>query len=235
MNASDHIQYIKQIEFLEDLLNNATDKELRRTALFEYDSKTTIEILHKEMKNRGILIRKPQSYNDEYLLQIEENRYICDMFENVSIRGRFAFGLTCLEQLLEQYDLAQYGSLNDLIQLFWSYTSSDRLDIWEDAVWNVITDSSDFWDFAEKFNFCHVDMGTQYFITALIKNIFDLGCGNLYAGYQNYLTMTYLLRLIENMRNRNLPVPDSTPFQKSLASEYHGWGNAVDPSFFKAK
>ena len=57
-----------------------------------------------------------------------------ERLKKVSIRGRMALGISCLEILLESEGLIEKEEMKKLLSHLWEFTSSERLDLWEDQM-----------------------------------------------------------------------------------------------------
>ncbi|MEM6697358.1 MAG: hypothetical protein AAF599_03110, partial [Bacteroidota bacterium] len=62
------------------------------------------------------------------------NSEIVERLKKISITGRMALGIRCLETNLQDLGLLGYPEVQKMLSDFWEYTSSNRLDIWENNI-----------------------------------------------------------------------------------------------------
>jgi hypothetical protein len=150
-------------------------------------------------------------------------------FELISITGRFAFGVTCLEQICHEWQV-NTDKINELIELLWSFTLSNDLSIWEKQINEILPVYIN--EIPIKFGFEFLDKSKQEILSEIILEVIEIGGANLYGAFDSKLTMVHTLKVASLLEN-NMALPDIKPFKKSKVTEFHGWGNKVDKSFFK--
>lgn len=154
-------------------------------------------------------------------------------FEPISIIGRFAFGVTCLERICEEWQIKSQ-QMNELIDILWTFTSTKNVsDWWEFQVSEIrdIADNTN--ETPAKFGFEFLPKDKQETLTEIIEEVIWIGAENLYGGFKSEFTMVHTLRVASLLNKNNVELPDLKPFQKSKVTKYQGWGFAVDKSFFK--
>lgn len=154
------------------------------------------------------------------------------LLELISITGRFAFGVTCLERLCEEWQIKNQ-QINELIELLWTFTSSDDLSVWDKHVYDALPEY--IYEIPIKFGYEFLHKDKKKILTDVILEIIEIGMANSYGGFKSEYTMVHTLNVINLLETNNIALPDLKPFQKSKVSELHGWGNRVDRDFFSAE
>nr|WP_263323147.1 hypothetical protein [Neobacillus sp. Marseille-Q6967] len=156
------------------------------------------------------------------------------LFEPIAIIGRFAFGVTCLERICEEWQVKSQ-QMNELIEILWTLTSTkDVCDWWEFQVSEIVWDIEDNKnETPAKFGFEFLQKDKQETLTEIIVNVCWIAGNNLFSAFRSEHSMVYTLRVASLLKANNVELPDLKPFQKSKVTEYQGWGNSVDKSFFK--
>ncbi|MET4105917.1 hypothetical protein [Hymenobacter sp. UYP22] len=167
-----------------------------------------------------------------------------DHLKGVSITGRMAYCISCLESALASEQL--HGpELENLLAHLWEFTSSTDLGDWEERIMDflpeVILDSSQ-----KQPAFLTVEAAKQlkkiYSVLSpsllqCIDDIIEVGRGNLYAGTvghsQNTLAPT--MSVVRYMVAKGYALPAIDKFLRSPFSEQdsHGWGKRLDRRFFQ--
>lgn len=151
-------------------------------------------------------------------------------FEPISIIGRFAFGLTCLEHTCQAWQVKSQ-KMNELIEYLWTFTSSHGLDTWESELNEFLPNYT--YEMPTRFEYGFLENDKQELLTDLILEVIEIAGANLYGGFRSEYTMVHTLKVASLLEENNIELPNLTPFQKSKVTEFHGWGNPVDKSFFK--
>ncbi|SER52957.1 hypothetical protein SAMN04488559_101217 [Isobaculum melis] len=150
-------------------------------------------------------------------------------FESISINGRIAFAISCLEKVLDEENIKNHLLIKN-IDYFWEFVSSDSLDIWDDQVSSFPTNLN---DFIERYHLKNHKSDKVIIIFELFDLIIDIGRANLYGAFQSELTLKQLDKIIEIMTVNSYKLPNLLFFQKSKVTDYHGWGHRVSPAYFK--
>lgn len=152
-------------------------------------------------------------------------------FESISINGRMAFAISCLEIVVVEENINNH-LLTKSVDYLWEYVSTDRLDIWDDE---VSAFPSNLNDFMASYKLENPKLEKVNLIFELFDLIIDIGRANLYGAFQSELTLIPLERTIEIMEVNDYKLPNLSVFQKSKVTDYHGWGHRVSPNYFKYK
>lgn len=153
------------------------------------------------------------------------------VLEPISIIGRFAFGASCFEKVCKDWGV-RTSQIAEFIKLLWTFTSSNRLDLWEKDVLKYLPEDDDLISYDIKFGIGFLSHEQQLVMVDLILEIIELGRGNLYAGFKSEFTLVPILNIVALLENNNIILPNIEPFERSKADECHGWGRNVDKSFF---
>lgn len=145
-------------------------------------------------------------------------------FKHISIRGRLAFGMICLEKLVQTRN-ADHPLLHTVVfPKIWEFTSSPDLSEWEQMI-NLVDPSTVLYDDVDP------DLKSLYQklpedIVDTISNVIEIGAGNIYGGTGEYspYTLKPLHAVIHTLMKLQLPLPDMAPFEKSGFHEDGGWG-----------
>lgn len=158
----------------------------------------------------------------------------------ISIRGRIAFVLKCLEIALQKHEI-NISILNDFTDKLWSFTTTIRFDIWHEQVkeyspWVILDNQLDvlndlkFVSPKEADDLKNIYTSLPDFIVKIIDICFWVGCHELYGTIKDFspTTIDYVVDVINLMKNNNLNIPDIDAFEKYKFSEQKGWGNFFD-------
>ena len=175
------------------------------------------------------------------------NQAIENRIKKISIRGRMALGIKCLEIKLEKDELINKVEIKKLLSKLWEFISSKRLDLWEEKILDYEPESliEDFEN--EKFedfkNLKKEEIKALYEIykksksnlAELISWVIEIGRGNLYSATGKFSegSLNPTIEVLKIMERSNLPIPDLAKFEKSKYSEFHGWGIEREKSFFR--
>ncbi len=154
-------------------------------------------------------------------------------FKQISIRGRLAFGMTCLEKLVITLN-SDHPLLQTIVfPKIWEFTSTEDLSEWEENINNIdpvcVLDDEVNSKLKELYNKLPKD------IVSTIEEVITIGTANLYGGTNNNSpsTLEPLNSIIKTMIKLNVPLPDIRPFKKSSFSEFHGWGENRKRDFYQ--
>ncbi len=146
-------------------------------------------------------------------------------FNDISIRGRLAFGMTCLEKLVGSLNVEHSQLRTIVFPKIWEFTSTNDLGEWEQNIREVdpvcVLDSKTESDLKTLYNKLPKD------IVSTIENVIEIGTANIYGrtGDNSPLTLEPLSAVINTIIKLNVPLPDINSFKKSSFSEFHGWGD----------
>lgn len=158
--------------------------------------------------------------------------YEASLIDSVSIRGRMAFGVTCLQRVCHSWGV-KGDCMRDLIDLLWAFVEQERLDNWEDTVTETVRHPSPD-AFAAKFAFDHLDSAKRNFLADLVCLVVQIGRANLYCGYVNEATRTPTFRIALMLQSYLIPIPEIERFRQPLLSGGAGWGHPCSRTAFPA-
>jgi hypothetical protein len=109
--------------------------------------------------------------------------------EPVSINGRVAFGITCLEIMCSHWQISG-ASVQALLDKMWEFTESNRLDLWEEEVLEYcpgspVPDEED----ADCFGLHHLPDEKQKAFCEMVYKVCEIGTANLYGGFRSEFSM----------------------------------------------
>ncbi len=174
-----------------------------------------------------------------------KSKTIENHFKTISITGRLAFAIKCLEQYIKEQQLESTW-LDRLIELLWDFTTSEDLGKWDKKISdldpNNIIDkhpdnkASDYDSLTEaEFNeLKKYYTGISDALSLLIDLTIDIGTSNLYGGTGEYskYTLESTLRVYWFAKENITKIPDINTFKISPYSEGRGWGNSIEKSAF---
>lgn len=155
-------------------------------------------------------------------------------FGNISIRGRVAYAIFCLEKAIDHFGFDKQNWLF-VLDLMWSTTNA-KLGSWhyplaECTGRSIINDEGNLDDleFLTKEKFWELNKlykGSNKTILRMIDLIFEISTRDLYASIANNSpdTLNYLQEILDLMDRNNIAVPEITLFQKFSINENAGWG-----------
>ncbi|MFC4077128.1 hypothetical protein [Salinithrix halophila] len=152
------------------------------------------------------------------------------VLSTVSIRGRVAFGITCLEKVCEEWKVKN-DVMDHFIQELWTFMK-DNSD-WDVRVTNLLPDDDDPTLNAKHFGYSYLPLSQQEDLTTLLDEVIHIGIWNDAGAFISELTLEPTLEVGKILTKNNIPVPDISPFLKSPVTDCGGWGKKVDPEFFK--
>ena len=162
-----------------------------------------------------------------------------DSFQEISIRGRLAYGVTCLESVLKHYGIKNELLDEIVLPSIWAFTSSRDLGAWDNSINkidpnNLLGDSVIISSSNAENPLKRLYQSLPDFIVEMISNVIEIGTANLYGGTQQGSphSLKPLKNVIQACKMNNVTLPDITPFKKSLFEEYHGWGHERERNFF---
>jgi len=160
------------------------------------------------------------------------NSVIINSLKEISIRGRVAYGASCLENTLLHHGI-QDDLLENILSRIWKFTNSTDLGEWDQLINKVdpvcILDENKPTD---PLYLLYQRLPPD--IVNMISDVIEIGTGNLYGSTDNYSpsSLEPLLRVIDKCVTLKIELPKLDSFKKSTFSEYHGWGLERDKSFF---
>ena len=137
-----------------------------------------------------------------------------------------------MERLCEEWQVKD-RQMNELIELLWTFISSDDLSIWERHINEVLPDN--IYEVSIKFGYEFLHEDNQKTLTDAIFEVVEIGVANLYGGFKSEYTIVSTLKVADLLEINNIALPDLKLFQKSKVLEVHGWGNRVGRDFFSVE
>ena len=159
----------------------------------------------------------------------------------ISIRGRMALTIACLEQVLMDNTVSVDGR-QSLLNIFWQFVETDDLAKWDvdRRDHSLLIDICD-WvggyrsTKPDDFGFDQV----EDWVYELIYEIYKLGGGELYGAVCDYSKATYesLVNVLTIFRQKGYEIPAldaylRLPFEQKDKWGAKGWGAAVPRTFF---
>ncbi|WP_299184683.1 hypothetical protein [uncultured Aquimarina sp.] len=179
------------------------------------------------------------------MLSLFKKNTVENHFKKISIRGRLAFGVKCLEQYIKEKNL-ENKHLDKLISVLWDFTTSENLAEWDNKISdlhpNNIVDkhpdnkASDYKSLTESE---FIDLKKYYSeisddLFLLIDLIIDIGTTDLYGATGSYSkdTLQSTMRVYQFAQEKMNEIPNIHKFKISKFSEKSGWGNKIEKSAF---
>lgn len=157
---------------------------------------------------------------------------LTEQLKSISITGRMAYAITCLEISIRAEKLNQ-EDFQPLLDTLWSFTSTPDLGEWEELIMPFIPDLK---AANHDFDYEPYQSLSEPLLTC-IDEIIEVGRGNLYAGVVTHspATLESTLQVIRYMMANNHPLPLVENFQRSpfTLQDQHGWGKRVNRAFFQ--
>ncbi|MCR5890035.1 hypothetical protein LRS06_20110 [Hymenobacter sp. J193] len=171
-------------------------------------------------------------------------RQLEEQLKSVSITGRMAYCITCLENIFASEQLHE-PELETLLMCLWDFTSNPDLSEWEERIMDflpeIVLDGSPkelvclSVEAANRLKIIYQQLPQS--LLRCIDDIIEVGRGNLYAGTvgRSQQTLTPTMAVVRHMVAQGYPLPIIDNFLRSPFSEQdqHGWGRRVERSFFQ--
>jgi hypothetical protein len=119
------------------------------------------------------------------------------VFKKISIRGRFAFGVKCIESYVSENKI-EIDSIDKLLTLLWEFTESESLHLWDEKISDLNPTNilgveyekfpNDFptIDAAEYKELKKIYQNLYKDLIKLISETIEIGTSNLYGGTGEY-------------------------------------------------
>jgi hypothetical protein len=168
-----------------------------------------------------------------------------EIFKQISIRGRFAFGIICLENLLAYFNI-ESQLLKTIVQNHWRFTNLEKLGELEDYFttikpWCILSDYPKLKVNPEKmheFGYDHItleEMKSTYDlyctlpkdVTGILSELSTIANANISAGCGEYSHLTFqpTVKILEIMGSYPVNIiPEPKMFLFSSFKENNGWG-----------
>ncbi|PTD16294.1 hypothetical protein [Flavobacterium columnare] len=161
-----------------------------------------------------------------------------ELFKKISIRGRFAFGIMCIEEYLLENSIKDFWIEKLLIHL-WEFTESDNLDVWDEKIsdlnpYNIL--EVDYEEYPNDFPTINASEYKELKkiyenldsdLVILISQTIEIGVSNLYGGTGEYSNHSLIptLEVYKIAEKTISKKPDVNNFIQFKYSESNGWGN----------
>jgi hypothetical protein len=159
-----------------------------------------------------------------------------DDFKMVSIRGRLAYAISCLENALKYYK-CNTTDWRIVLEQLWTYTDIQFFDDWHYTIAEILPESvleSNIFDvddheYINEMQFIclhNLYSNTNNEIKDIIQFIFNIGICEFYGKLENYgqLTLDNMEVLINYMISNSIPLPDMSRFKVFYYDDGNGWG-----------
>jgi hypothetical protein len=161
-----------------------------------------------------------------------DDKQLAALIDQISIWGRLAFGITCLERLCTAWSIREAEGIRSVIDTLWSFRdflAQGRLDLWDSKCRETLP------DFVSQIpaltDNAHLTGDQQTTLLDAITVVWEIGSGNLYSAFQSYITRTSTLDAMRIMRANGIDMPDLRNYLKAPASE-DPWGVPYPPEIF---
>ncbi|MGB3513539.1 MAG: hypothetical protein WBA93_30880 [Microcoleaceae cyanobacterium] len=159
-----------------------------------------------------------------------------EKFRDISIRGRIAYMLLCLEALLKKNNDTRQG-WDYLLEKFWMYTNIEFLDDWQDIAAELLPDSieevSDFesgeFEYLDKENFYSIKLlyskiNEEH--SELIETIYFMGTLELFGALVNNgeQSLKYLKKAHTLFKKNQIKFPAISSVSRFNFYKNNGWG-----------
>lgn len=157
--------------------------------------------------------------------------------EDLSIRARVAFGIECLERLINRSTASELNWEDLLLSKLWGYTSSDNLGRWhylisEYTPFSILEDISfeeKEYEYITKIEYNELLQIYQKCNDELLKCIdliFEIGTLDLYSSIKDKSprTLRMLKEIITIIESNSLQLPDLKKYENYLIDYKNGWG-----------
>jgi len=157
-------------------------------------------------------------------------------FKRISIRGRVAYCIMCLENAFEKEKIESQESFS-LLEKLWAFTNSHTLDEWDEMINDVtpcciLDENFDVNDFVEDANIVYRFKDFYEKLPEYLNDIIDLtigvGVGSLYGGVGSYSkrTLEPTLNVVELIVANDVIMPHIGLVANYSFDDFHGWGYA---------
>lgn len=160
-------------------------------------------------------------------------------FKSVSVRGRVAYAIRCLEETLLHYEYP-LDQWEWVLEKLWTYTDIDYWDDWfyeiaeyvPESILECNTYKSHFeYVSEEQFMLLYaLYQKTNEATKKIIEIIFEMGTRELYGKveHNSQLTLDFLLELRKLMKDHNIPMPSFEGYPRYSFNVNGGYGDDFD-------
>lgn len=160
-----------------------------------------------------------------------------DIFREVSVKGRVAYGIVCLEKSLCFYK-CPIDKWKWLLEKLWEFTNVEFLDTWfyevaeylPDVILDCEYDSSEYEYLSEKqfYELQDTYKTSNSVLNQIIEIIFEIVSVDLYAKLIDHSpnTLNSLNKLKNILLENNIELPDASQFIPFSFKANNGWGES---------
>jgi len=162
------------------------------------------------------------------------------VFKKISIRGRFAFGIKCIERYISENKI-EINRIDKLLSQLWEFTESENLDVWDEKISDLNPTNileveyekfpNDFptIDASEYKELKKIYQNLDEDLIKLISETIEIGTSNLYGGTGEYSAYSLIptievYKIAEKVLSK---MPDVNSFIQFKFSEFNGWGDKI--------
>jgi hypothetical protein len=130
-------------------------------------------------------------------------------FKEISIRGRLAYGVSCLENAFKHFNIESDLLKKEVLPEIWAFTSSSDLANWDTSVRRIdpvcVLDDTVPNNPLQKL---YRSLPTS--IVEMISDVIEIGTGNLYGGTSGNspFSIEPLLRIVKTCKMCHIKLPD---------------------------
>ena len=161
-------------------------------------------------------------------------------FYPISIRGRIAYGILCMENYLAmKYPNTDFSHM---LEKAWSIVSSENIDERAYEFMEIIpeylfefdnyTDAGYEYLSEQEYDiFIEIIPRSDETLNLIMHRIYDIAMNNAYAGFTAPAkeTVALLFDIIDALKNAGIQLPDIKSVSNCDYSTYNGWGDFVSP------
>jgi hypothetical protein len=166
---------------------------------------------------------------------MEENDFV-----TISIKGRVAFAICCLENAIKHFNYNP-NEWRIVLEKLWAYTNIEFFDDWHYSIAEILPESILEFDIYEEENFEYLEEeqfemlqklynSSNATVKDIIKFIFDIGISEFYGRLENHgqRTLDKLKILINYMVSNGIQLPDINILKIFSYDDGDGWGINFD-------
>lgn len=165
---------------------------------------------------------------------------IIDEFKKISLNGRVAYGICCFENALTalNYNIDEWKAV---LEYLWDFTSNRYLDDWSGVVAEILPENLLEFKTYEEHDYEYLDEENFKYLNKLYKNIdakidfimtaiYNIGTSHAYTIIVDYgqKSLEELDKLIDYMKENDIPLPEEKQFTRFSFEENKGWGSKFD-------
>ncbi len=156
-------------------------------------------------------------------------RHLRRQISRMTIRARVAFGLVCAECVYKHLGLSS-DFIDETFASLWKYTSAEDLEWWRCKNYGrAILESSN----------TQLSMKDCLLVCRVMKQLDEIGGGNLYGGFKNEFTLVPTLKLANLLDARRILLPPTRPFIQTDSrfawlGTYDAWGRPFNGQHLRA-